>query len=56
MIKTYRQAYQECNSKEELDKMVKHDILVAKWINEDRLPLIEKSYIEVCKEKGYIIE
>lgn len=40
---TYEEAYMQCESIEELEKMVNKDIKFARWFNADRIPIIKKS-------------
>lgn len=48
---TYEEAYMQCESIEELEKMVSKDIHIARWFNADRIPIIEKSAIKVANLK-----
>ena len=39
---TYREAYMKCSSLEELEKAVKHDIFIARFMgSEDRMKVIK---------------
>ena len=48
---TYEEAYMQCESIEELEKMVNRDIEFARVFNVDRIPIIEKSAIKVANLK-----
>ena len=48
---TYEEAYMQCESIEELEKMVNRDIKIARFLNADRIPIIEKSAIKVANLK-----
>ena len=49
---TYREAYMKCNSLEELEKAVNHDIFVAQFMgSEDRMKVIKESAEEVANLK-----
>ena len=48
---TYEEAYMQCESIEELEKMVNTDIEIARFFNADRIPIIEKSAIKVANLK-----
>ena len=48
---TYEEAYMQCESIEELEKMVNKDIKFARVFNTDRIPIIEKSAIKVANLK-----
>ena len=48
---TYEEAYMQCESIEELEKMVNKDIKIARFLNADRIPIIEKSAIKVANLK-----
>ena len=48
---TYEEAYMQCESIEELEKMVNKDIKIAQFLNADRIPIIEKSAIKVANLK-----
>ena len=48
---TYEEAYMQCESIEELEKMVNADIEIARFLNADRIPIIEKSAIKVANLK-----
>ena len=48
---TYEEAYMQCESIEELEKMVNTDIEIARFLNADRIPIIEKSAIKVANLK-----
>ena len=50
---TYREAYQNCKTFEELEEMVKKDVKTAMWLNPDRISVIEEVLNEVCNEKGW---
>lgn len=50
---TYKEAYLNCKTFEEMEKMVKKDVITAIWLNPDRIPVIEKVMNVVCKEKGW---
>lgn len=51
---TYKEAYLNCETFEELEKMVKEDVKTAMmWLNPDRIAVIEKVMNEVCNEKGW---
>jgi len=39
---TYREAYMNCGTVEELEKMVKADIYIARFLNPDRLVIIKE--------------
>lgn len=48
---TYEEAYMQCESIEELEKMVSRDIHIARWFNADRIPIIKKSAEKVANLK-----
>ena len=48
---TYEEAYMQCESIEELEKMVNKDVKIARWFNAERIPIIEKSAIKVANLK-----
>ena len=48
---TYEEAYMQCESIEELENMVNTDIEIARFLNADRIPIIEKSAIKVANLK-----
>lgn len=48
---TYEEAYMQCESIEELERMVNKDIKFARVFNIDRIPIIEKSAIKVANLK-----
>ena len=48
---TYEEAYMQCESIEELEKMVSKDIHIARWFNADRIPIIKKSATKVANLK-----
>lgn len=48
---TYEEAYMQCESIEELEKMVSKDIHIARWFNADRIPIIKKSAEKVANLK-----
>lgn len=48
---TYEEAYMQCESIEELERMVNKDIAFARVFNIDRIPIIEKSAIKVTNLK-----
>ena len=48
---TYEEAYMQCESIEELEKMVNRDIKIARFLNAERIPIIEKSAIKVANLK-----
>ena len=48
---TYEEAYMQCESIEELEKMVNTYIEIARFLNADRIPIIEKSAIKVANLK-----
>ena len=48
---TYEEAYMQCESIEELEKMVNTDIEIARFLNAERIPIIEKSAIKVANLK-----
>lgn len=48
---TYEDAYMQCESIEELEKMVNKDIKTARWFNADRIPIIAKSATKVANLK-----
>ena len=48
---TYEEAYMQCESIEELEKMVNKDIKIALFLNAERIPIIEKSAIKVANLK-----
>ena len=50
---TYKEAYLNCSTFEELEEMVKKDTKIAMVWNPDRIAVIEKSLNEVVKEKGW---
>ena len=47
----YEEAYMQCESIEELERMVNKDIKFARVFNIDRIPIIEKSAIKVANLK-----
>lgn len=49
---TYKEAYMQCNTLEELEKAVKHDMFVARFLgSQDRVDVIVKSAEEVANLK-----
>lgn len=49
---TYKEAYMKCNSLEELEKAVNHDVFVARFMgSEDRMKVIKESAEEVANLK-----
>ena len=48
---TYEEAYMQCESIEELEKMVNTDIEIARFLNADRIPIIKKSAEKVANLK-----
>jgi precorrin-4 methylase len=50
---TYKEAYTNCKTFEELETMVKHDSQVAIFLNPDRIQIIINAMNEVCLEKGW---
>lgn len=49
---TYREAYMSCETLEELEEMVRHDVFVAQCIgSSDRLKVIKREAEEVANEK-----
>ena len=48
---TYEEAYMQCESIEELEKMVNKDIHFARWFNAERIPIIKKSAEKVANLK-----
>ena len=50
---TYKEAYMNCSTFEQLEDMVKNDTATAMLINIDRVAVIEKVMNEVIKEKGW---
>lgn len=48
---TYEEAYMQCESIEELEKMVNKDIKIALFLNAERIPIIKKSAIKVANLK-----
>ena len=48
---TYEEAYMQCESIEELEKMVNTDIEIALFLNAERIPIIEKSATKVANLK-----
>lgn len=50
---TYKEAYLNCSTFEQLEEMVISDTFVAIMLNPDRINAIEKVMNEVCKEKGW---
>ena len=48
---TYRESYMMCDTLEQLEKMIASDIVIAKIINPDRLPIIRASGEEVANLK-----
>ena len=50
---TYKEAYMNCSTFEQLEEMVKNDTVMAMLINTDRIAIIEKVMNEVIKEKGW---
>ena len=48
---TYEEAYMQCKSIEELENMVNKDIKIARFLNAERIPIIEKSAIKVANLK-----
>ena len=48
---TYEEAYMQCESIEELEKMVNTDIEIARFLNAERIPIIEKSATKVANLK-----
>ena len=51
---TYKEAYLNCSTLEELEEMVKNDTKIALIWNQDRIRVIEKVMNEVIKEKGWV--
>ena len=50
---TYLESYQQCKTLEELKQKVSKDILVAKWLNLDRIIPINDAAIQVCKGRNW---
>ena len=48
---TYEEAYMQCESIEELERLVNKDIKIALFLNAERIPIIEKSAIKVANLK-----
>lgn len=48
---TYKESYLALNSIDEILKKVEYDVLVAMFINKDRIPIIRKSAEEAILEK-----
>lgn len=48
---TYKEAYLQCENKEQLKSMIFADINHARIFNFDRLPVIEKAINDVIKER-----
>lgn len=48
---TYEEAYMQCESIEELEKMVNKDIHFARWFNAERIPIIKKISRKGCEFK-----
>jgi len=48
---TYYEAYMKCETLEELEEMVKNDLLVAKFINTDRIEIIKENCEKVANLK-----
>lgn len=48
---TYKEAYMNCSTLEELEKMVKSDVSVAMLINTDRIKVIKEVAEEVANLK-----
>ena len=49
---TYREAYMSCETLEDLEKMVQHDIFVANFMgSSDRLKVIKREAEAVANEK-----
>ena len=48
---TYEDAYMQCESIEDLEKMVNKDIKIARWFNSDRIPFIKKAAEKVANLK-----
>ena len=48
---TYEEAYMQCESIGELEKMVNTDIEIAQFLNADRIPIIKKSAEKVANLK-----
>lgn len=50
---TYKESYMQCDTLDELEKVVESDVIRAMLINSDRVTVIEKVMNEVIKEKGW---
>jgi len=50
---TFKEAYMQCKTFENLDRMVKRDTKFAMVLNPDRLRVIEKAMSETINEKGW---
>lgn len=49
---TYREAYMSCESLEDLEKMVQHDVFVANFMgSSDRIAIIKREAEAVANEK-----
>lgn len=48
---TYKESYLACDSEEEILKKVEHDVLVALFINPDRVKIIKQHAEEALAEK-----
>ena len=48
---TYKESYMMCDTLEQLEKMIASDIVIAKIINSDRLPIIRAAGAEVANLK-----
>ena len=49
----YKESYMQCDTLDELKKVVESDVIRAMLTNSDRVTAIEKAMSEVIKEKGW---
>ena len=55
---TYYEAYSKCETREQMEEAMKHDVEVAMFLgsNPDRLKAIEDATNRVAEEKGWVDE
>lgn len=53
ILMTYKESYMQCDTLDELKKVVENDVIMAMLINSDRITVIEKIMNEVIEEKGW---
>lgn len=50
---TYEERYMQAKTPEELDELVKHDMVYAAFVNRDREYYIAKAYDNVLRMRGW---